>query len=279
MRRDQRGYTLLEVLIAAAVSAVVMAAVFTVVFTSVRQDEALRVRMEMQIEASRAMKELTTFLKSAGPVDVDKDGVFDYKVDMPVFTTEPLEFEPRPAEGEVLAEGTFGSVNSDTVTFAGLNKHLTPAYKLSQKGNAQDFPENLASVEMMFRLPSDKQAHPTDANGNVQWGEDVFVICHEARSPVEWIENGNVLELRRYTPVSGGDWTLVSRQVLAHWLERILFESQSNKWYVTDNYDATLGLDQIRITMWFRRNDISRQRARQITTKQSSTVMFRSVDR
>jgi prepilin-type N-terminal cleavage/methylation domain-containing protein len=270
-QRDRRGFTLLEVLIAAAVGAVVLAATFTVLFATIRQDESLRVQMEMQIEATQAMREITSLLKTSGPVDADRDGVFDVG-DWPVFAVEPLEYEPRPPEGTPLPEGTFPG------GFEGLNELLTPAFKLSDA--VSGFPENQASTEIAFRLPEDVNldGYPTDASGRIEWSNHVYVICHESRSPVEWLESGNVLELRRYDP-STTPWTLVSRKVLAHWVERILIESRGPAYYQTGEYDSTLGLDQLRITIWFRRNDVTRQRARQIAIKQVSCVLFRSVDR
>ncbi|HEX7900618.1 MAG TPA: prepilin-type N-terminal cleavage/methylation domain-containing protein [Planctomycetota bacterium] len=273
MNRSRRGFTLLEVLIAAAVGAVILAATFTVVFMSVRQDEALRAQMEMQIEATSSMREITSLLKTAGPLDVNRDLKFDAGSDWPVFATEPLEFEPRPAEGVPLQEGTFPA------GFEGLNPLLTPAFKLSLS-DPIDIPENLPSTEMAFRIPEDLDGdgYPTNSAGRIEWSPDVYVICHEARSAVEWLENGNVLELRRYD-TSTTPWTLVNRKVLAHWVERLLIQSRDSGYYQTGDYDPTLGLDQLRITIWFRRNDVSRQRARQVKIKQVSTVMFRSVDR
>lgn len=295
------GFTLLEVLIAAAVSAVVLAAVFTVIFTTVRQDELLRTQMEMQIEATRAMKEITEALKQSGPIDIDRDGAFDPGTDWPIFATDTLKFDDERASDD--ASGTVPPGNFPA-PIAEINRELsgyhpdplrsvghpalTPPYKLSVR-NGQPlgptyFPENQASVEIAFRQPQDgantaADGYPTDANGNIEWGQDVLVICHEARSPVEWIENGNVLELRRYRPMPGGDYKLVGRTILAHWVERVLFESRNATFYQTGNYDPTLGIDQLRITLWFRRQDVSRLRERQIAIKQVGTVMFRSVDR
>jgi prepilin-type N-terminal cleavage/methylation domain-containing protein len=293
------GFTLLEVLIAAAVSAVVLAAVFTVIFTTVRQDETLRVQMEMQIESARAMKEITSLLKQSGPVDVDRDNAFDPNVDWPIFATDVLKFdierEPDDTSGTV-PPGNFGTPLTDINTLrsgyhvdpALSTGHpaLTPPYKLSVKNEDLPlgptyFPENQASVEIAFKLPEDANGdgYPTNSTGGIEWSSDVYVICHEARSPVEWIENGNVLELRRYTPQAGGGYALVSRTILAHWVERVLFESRNSSFYQTGNYDPTLGVDQLRVTLWFRRNDVSRLREKQIAIKQVGTVMFRSVDR
>ncbi len=282
LKPGRRGFTLLEVLITAAVSAVVLAAVFTVLFTAVRQDESLRVRMEMQLEASRAMKDITSLLKMSGALDVNRNLQFDAGSDWPVFVTDTLAFEPRPPAGAPLPEGTFpaplSEINAEETDPALAHPALTPPYKLSREGDVRDFPENQASVEIAFRLPEDGDGdgYVTDASGNIEWSNDVYVICHEARSPVEWLENGNVLELRRYDSAT---WKLLERRVLASWVERILFESQSPQFYQTENYDPTLGFDQVRVTIWFRRNDISRSRERQIAFKQVSTVLFRSVDR
>ena len=276
---SRRGFTLLEVLIAAAVGAVVLAATFSVLFTVVRQDESLRVQMEMQISATQAMREIASVLKTSGPVDLNRNGLYE-DGEWPVFAVEPLEYEPRPVEGTAMPEGTFPAGAFDE-----LNKLLTPAYKLSSKDD--DFPENQASTEIAFRLPEDlnNDGYPTDATGRIEWSSDVYVLCHEARSPVEWLENGNVLELRRYDPTvidpETGGWTLVSRKVLAHWVERILIQSRSAAFYKTGDgsYDSTLGIDQLRITIWFRRNDVSKRRERQVAFKQVSCVLFRSVDR
>ncbi len=282
MKLGRRGFTLLEVLIVAAVSAVVLAAVFTVLFTTVRQDEGLRVRMEMQIEAARAMKEITSLLKMSGPLDANRNLMFDPATDWPVFVTDELAFEPRPPAGDPLPPGTFpaplSEINVEDTDPASARPALTPPYKLSLQDDVRDFPENQPSVEIAFRLPEDVDldGYVTDSSGNIEWSSDVYVICHEARSPVEWLENGNVLELRRYDSTT---WKLLERRVLANWVERVLFESQSSRFYQTENYDRTLGFDQLRVTIWFRRNDVSRQRERQVAFKQVSTVLLRSVDR
>lgn len=287
MKRSRAGFTLLEVLIAAAVSAVVFAAVFGVVFTAVRQDEQLRVQMELQLESTRALKDITSMLKMSGPIDANRNGVFNAGDDWPIFATDELEFEPRPKEGEEskIPPGNFAApltpINIGDTNPDNLRPALTPPYKLTRKDDPVDFPENQASVEIAFRLPEDgasgaPDGYPTDANGGIEWSSDIYVICHEARSPVEWIENGNVLELRRYDSTT---WKLKERRTLAHWVERVLIESKNASFYQTGNYDTSLGQDQLRITVWFRRNDVSRQRARQVTTKVVSTVLFRSVDR
>ena len=282
LNQRRRGYTLLEVLIVAAVSAVVLAAVFTVLFTTVRQDEGLRVRMEMQLEAARAMKEITSLLKMSGALDVNRNLQFDAGSDWPVFVTDELAFEPRPPEGAPLPPGNFppplSEINTEDTDPATARPALTPPYKLSRENDNRDFPENQASVELAFRLPEDGDGdgYVTDSSGNIEWSDDVYVLCHEARSPVEWLESGNVLELRRYDSTT---WKMLDRRVLANWVERVLFESQSPQIYQTENYDPTLGFDQIRVTIWFRRSDVSRQRERQIAFKQVSTVLFRSVDR
>lgn len=69
-----RGFSLIEVAIAVAASAVICSAIYTSLTSAAAGDPGLRVRVDLQLDASRVMKEITDLLKSSETVDVWNDG-------------------------------------------------------------------------------------------------------------------------------------------------------------------------------------------------------------
>jgi prepilin-type N-terminal cleavage/methylation domain-containing protein len=76
MRRRQ-GLTLIETVIALGISAVVVSAMYTVLRTAVSGDRALRVRVDLQLDAVRMLRDITEILKNSGPLDQNTAGLFD----------------------------------------------------------------------------------------------------------------------------------------------------------------------------------------------------------
>src|SRR5688572_13458788 len=69
-----RGFGLIEVAIAMAASAVIFSAIYSTVTAASESDHGLRVRVDLQLDAARVLKEITDVLKSSEPLDVWDDG-------------------------------------------------------------------------------------------------------------------------------------------------------------------------------------------------------------
>jgi hypothetical protein len=268
-----RGISLLEVSITLAITAVLMVAVFAVVFSVQRGDETIRVRVDLQIEATRGMQELTSLLKTTGPVDLKRNGIWE-PGDYPAFTDDGTPFPP--------AYASFVDVND--VGPSGRNNAATHFIATPDSEGYGGL-----SNEILFRLPraNDGGQHPTDAKGEIEWGNDnvptetayyAIVLVHNPAS------RQNELQLREYNGTKFGT-QLLRKRVLATDVDRIQFMAQGNTALNVPtgfcrtgngNYDPNLGLNQIRITMWFWKKDIN---GKDVKLKQSSTVNLRSVQR
>lgn len=222
----KRGFSLLELLIAIGIGVILSAAVFGVIAATIRADEPGRVRMEMQLSATRALREMTEVLKKTGPADVDSDGI----VDFPAYFVDGDMASPYDT-----TFGTHEAVSGD-----------------------DDFGD---TYEIAFRIPQDidGDGFPTESGtGRVEWGSDTYAIVLTPRAD-------GVNELRLLTFDS--TMTLTTQRVFVSYVERLLFETQAT--------DSTLGLNQIRITLWLRQKDISEKT---LKIRSVSTVNFRSIE-
>ena len=76
-RARRRGFSLVEIMIALAVMAVVLGATYAVLSASLQGDDALRARVDMQLEATNALKQVTALLKESGsPPAGDPNGIY-----------------------------------------------------------------------------------------------------------------------------------------------------------------------------------------------------------
>jgi len=228
LRRDggwlRRGLTLIEVSIAIAVSAVIFSAVYSALNTSVGGDRALRVRVDMQLDAARIMREITEILKNSGPIDANGDGVFD-PGDYPYLwndgTTNTAPFGGFYA---FVDRGNPGIVQQATTALDGLG----------------------ATQEIAFRQPRDVggDGRPIRAlDGAIEWGTDTFALVL-VPGP-----NGNELQFRRYDAAM----TLVDSRVVGRYIERITFETALTEPQPVLAPRVPLGANQFRVTAWFRR--------------------------
>jgi prepilin-type N-terminal cleavage/methylation domain-containing protein len=99
----------------------------------------------------------------------------------------------------------------------------------------------------------------------------------------------NQLELREYSSQYSAQRYLIRRTVLAYNVERILFQGpKGSPYYLTGNdpatgqpfVDASLGMNQLSITLWMWKNDINKTNSKAVSAyrvKQSTTVNLRSV--
>lgn len=209
------GFTLLGMSIIVAISAVMISAIFTVFNTAVGRGRALRVRVDLQLDAVRVLKDVTGILKNSGPIDANADGVFD-PGDYPYFWND-------------------GASNASS--YGGFYSYLdssNPA--IVQKAKASH--EGLGtSQEIAFRRPT------RAADGVIEWGTDSYAIV---LVPGQF---GNELQFRRYD-ASGA---VISTRLVGRNVERITFETAATEPKPVVAPRQPLGTHQIRITAWFRR--------------------------
>ena len=243
-RVRQVGLTLIEVSIAIAVSAVIFSAVYSVLNTAVGGDRALRVRVDMQLDSVRIMREVTEILKNSGPIDANGDGIFD-PGDYPYLWND-------------------GTTNA--APFGGF-------YAFVDGGNPGIVPQATTALdglgptqEIAFRQPRDVDGdgRPTRAlDGAIEWGTDTFALVL-VPSP-----GGNELQFRRYDAAL----SLVESRVVGRHVERITFETAATEPQPVLAPRQPLGPNQFRITAWFRRV-VDRK---VFTLRQASTVNMRSL--
>ncbi|MFN3485455.1 MAG: type II secretion system protein J [Planctomycetota bacterium] len=277
VRHREAGFTFLEAVIVLAITAVVVAGTYAVIIATVRGDENLRARMKLQLEAARALQELTSLIKTSGPSDLNFN-----------MTRDPEEPPLFVRDGD-LWPGSYAALNLENPAVA----YGTP--------DRDGFGGR--SIEMAFMLPgpadvTDPRGRPVGIDGFIRWGAPVgsvgvtdlyaavIVSDPEARTPAQRNDPArNELQLREYDKVR----TLVRRRTLARGVERIVFQSAGpSTGFVTGAYPSDLefrndselgqplGPYQIRVTLWMRGVDMQ---GRPLRLRQSSTVNFRSIDR
>lgn len=277
-RRRNAGFTFLEAIIVLAITAVVVAGTYAVIVATVRGDENLRARMKLQLEAVRALQELTSLLKTSGPADLNRNGIRDAD-EPPLFV-----WDGDPWSGSLSALNT-----------------NNPAVVYGAPG-----PDGYGgrSIEMAFMLPgpadpTDPRGRPVGTDGFTRWGSqgapgmtDVYAVVlvpdPEARTLAQRQDPArNELQLREYDDASPR--RLLRHRMMARGVERIVFQSSGPASpLLTGAYPSTpefsndpelgqpLGLYQIRVTLWMRSADMQ---GRPLRMRQSSTVNLRSIDR
>jgi hypothetical protein len=157
--------------------------------------------------------------------------------------------------------------------------------------------ESTNIVEIAFRVPKSLGGAPppTDlpappiklepvnlATGAVEWGTEVFVIALvPGLNYGQGGYFGNELQLRMYNATTQ---TFDRKIVLGRYVERILFEARCSQasiaglpgFYAPGNYDATLGQNEMRVTIWLVKADVN---GKLVKVKASNTFNFRSVTR
>lgn len=262
--RSRRGFSLIEIMVTLVISVVLLVAVYGVIGATVKQDESMRARVELQIEATRCIQELTSLMKTAGPVDINGNGSWDAG-EFPAFTDDGI---------------TFPSAYS---SFTDLNSPSSNSAATHYIGTVDSEGYGGTSNEIIFRLPKDKDGdkHPTDASGNIEWGKDT-ISTETAYYAIVIVSNPNVklneLQIRQYNGASFGT-QLLKKTVLTRNLDRIEFKASGNAGFCrpgATHLDPNLGINQLAITLWFWKKDLS---GKDVKVKQSTTVNLRSVDR
>jgi prepilin-type N-terminal cleavage/methylation domain-containing protein len=243
-QRGEGGFSLIEVAIAVAISAVVASALYTVINSAVSGDRALRVRVDLQLDAVRVLRNVTEVLKNTGPIDANSDGVFD-PGDFPYIWTDGVSNAgPHGGFYLYLDSANAGIVQKATSAHEGLG----------------------APQEIAFLLPRDVDGdtRPTRvSDGRIEWGTDSYAIVLVPAA------DGNELQLRRYN----ASWAVVSTRLLGRHVERITFETAATEPKPVVAPQQPLGANQFRVTAWFRRVVDKKV----YTVRQTSTVNMRSL--
>ena len=322
MKRRSGGFSLVEMMIALAISAVLIAATWGVVAAVVRGDEDSRIRVELQVQATTALRKISDLLKMAGPTGVVTGalGANDY----PVFALDQ-------AGGGFTGNNVFVNQTTYQTPPSGTNQinndgvaHLPPSTNTDGYYGT--------SNEIAFKLPRpapwyypaapptnktdnplDNTGVPVDLAGNVTWGvtaglynyytavgggatvadrqADVYAIVLVPTTSFQKAAGGaavagaNQLELREFS--TSPNRYLIRKTVLATGVERIVFSAPVSSYYLpgTDPItgqvfqDATLGLNQLKVSIWMWRNDMNKTSGviSAYRAMQSITVNLRSV--
>ncbi|MBI2933152.1 MAG: prepilin-type N-terminal cleavage/methylation domain-containing protein [Planctomycetes bacterium] len=227
MRRRSRGMSFLEMAIVTAILAAVLGAIYALLAATIKGDDGLKARVEMQIDAARTLHEITSQLKQSGPTDLDNDGTADL----------PYAFEDGAAAGG----------------FAWL-AHSSPVHAA-----APGEPDFGPSAEIAYKLTENVNGFPTDpATGRINWSADTFAIV-----VVPDAGGVNEVRIRRYDAAN----TLISDRRVGSYVERMSIETQATT--------PTLGPNEVRVTLWFRRPDAN-QKVQQY--RSSATLNYRCIE-
>jgi len=200
-------------MIAAGLTALLLLLLTGLMAGTSTREEALRARVELQLMGGVCERELTSAIKSTGPVDIDGDGWMDY----------PYFFRDGAATG----------------VYAFL-AHL-PAQHAALAGD----PDFGPTWEMAFRIAEDAAGvgYPTNSvTGLLEWSADTYAVVLVTAT------NGvNEVRLRRHDATG----TLIEDRSIARHVERLLFQTWNGPDALSA--DPGLGINQARATVWFRR--------------------------
>lgn len=232
--RRRQGFSLVEVLIAAAIAAVVLGATFMVVFAVTRQDQALRLRSDMHTEATRALKHITELLRRSGPIDANGDWILtgngavadnEFPVILDDTVMDSSALLPSPYDFAVNDKMVRATDKAAMPTGVGPDlKRLQADTYAAGKG---------PSYEMIFRVATDGSLDADDlpiegATGAIEWGSQyhAFVVVPTypggAANPTLAV---NELQHWIYDQTSGQ----TTKRTLASGVERLLFETVNRK--------------------------------------------------
>jgi prepilin-type N-terminal cleavage/methylation domain-containing protein len=308
----RRGFSLVEIMIALAVMAVVLGATYLVLSACLQGDDALRARVDLQLEATNALKQVTALLKESGsPPAGDPSGTYPQ-----IYQLGSAQIASAVKSGVGTPSGV-PSLNSpyDWAT----NPALNAKYSLLQNVCGQypnvKIEEGLGpSQGILFRIAKDPVVH-TDISGTsmptvqglpvntvngsfaIQWGSEL----HSLTVAVNMDTGVSELQHQIYDQASKA---MKTKAVLARYVSRIIFEMQNvypppaplpiwplptgavytpQPWPIFPN--AGTNPYEIRITLCLAKPDTrnpenSLENAKRMTTVwQQSSVIMRSVPR
>jgi type II secretory pathway pseudopilin PulG len=279
MRPRRSGYSLLEIVIVLAITVVILIATFMVIFAITRGNESLTPRVQLQLEATRVLREMCALLKTSGPTEIIVAGTTPPKGNG---TWDPGEYPafasylPLPGLVKWAPPYDFLNVNNTSIT-PNAPTTDTDIYPVNKATGVSLFGGN-QTVEIAFRVPKTTEVtkpYPTDpTTGAVEWGTDILAIVLVPGA------YGNELQMRWYDALTQA---LVRRTVLTRDVERIVFQCSNQSFYagcpaMATNIDATLTpqSDEMKVTLFFWKTDPN---GKIVKLSQSSSFNFRSISR
>jgi Tfp pilus assembly protein PilV len=214
-----KGFSLIEVLIMTCILAAVMGVTFGVITSVIRQDDALRRRLDLQLSCSRALKEMSSLLKQAG-TNTD-----------PTWGSYPMVF-PIGMNG---VAGLMPLTYSYALNFSQIQPTtLFQQDMLYQIPNAKDVEGLGPSNGILFRIAKDSDnpdgtrsmavnKGTTVATYDIQWGNEFhgFMVVRDLKS----IPNRNILQHQVWAPDALGAMKPKSVRTLAYDVHRLYIES------------------------------------------------------
>jgi prepilin-type N-terminal cleavage/methylation domain-containing protein len=276
MDRRRAGFSLVEIMIALAITAVIVGATYAVVAAVVKGDDDARIRVQLQMEATNALRKISDLLKMSGPTGslAAAPGPNDYPIfaldqnggaftGNNAFINSCSPQTPVPGEPDPVTDDGVGHLAppSDSEGYSGVSNEI--AFKLPRP---QPWYYPLSPPPGKIENPLDNTGVPVDLSGATTWGvstnlfnyiqatfgaaqaqrqTDVYAIVLVPTVSAQ-VANGvpvpgpNQLELREYSFDSGNGRKFIRKTVLATGVERILFSApQGSVYYQTGNDPVT----------------------------------------
>jgi prepilin-type N-terminal cleavage/methylation domain-containing protein len=238
-RAARGGFTLVEILISVSISAILLGAAIMVVWGVTREDQALRMRTEMQTDATRALKEMTALLRRSGPID--SNGNWSSVGNADAADEFPFVVE----DGAATALTGLYAFASNPAMVRNTARAADPTDPLSVKLKTQraDQLDHGAgpSYELVFRTAKDDGALSdggadddelpiNGSTGEIEWGNAyhalVVVPAKGQTAGASLPLLANELQHWSYDPAATTPLTV---RTLAVGVERVLFETVGNK--------------------------------------------------
>jgi prepilin-type N-terminal cleavage/methylation domain-containing protein len=210
--KRNRAFSLVEVMLVVIISAIILSAAWAVLAATMSGDQALRTRVDLQLEASNALKEVTSLLKQSGSTAAPD----------PVYPVVFQLGQSLSAPGAALS-GIYSYANSCV-------------YGLSQTDNTCVQAPNVVLEEglgpsqgILFRIAKDQdhldaqRTIPVTKTGKfaIEWGNE----CHALTIAVNSATGVSELQHQVWDATTG---LPKARTVLAHYVSRLLFETTTS---------------------------------------------------
>lgn len=301
----RRGFSLVEVMIVMVIASMILGATWLLVSTVMQNDDALRARVDLQLQCSNAVKEIVSLLKQSGVIDTNSNwtnpaGVANSDAD----NEYPYVFTLGTTAAVQTPFSTAGYLNFNNFAQGGYQAGTPPAHYLH---TCVQYPNTKAeeglgvSRGILFRIAKDSD-RPADKRGMaVPKGTNLTDL------PIEWGNEYHAFSVVRNTITGYNElvhfvWDAAkapkSQNVLAANVSRLIFEVKGlpanpvplwplpsgramNKGESTASYTAALNQTypaeptnpfEIRVTLCLAKPDVNNANNSLNNTKRMSTV-------
>lgn len=235
--RRRAGFSLVEVLITVAISAILLGATFMVIFSVTRGDQALRLRADMQAEATRAIKQMTELLRQSGPIDTNADWISTGNGDMGLGEFPVILDDTQMDSSGLLPPPYDFAINDEMVRHAQKAATLTGLGPEFARVKADTYWNGAGpSYEIIFRVATDQKLADSGDNdflpiegstGAIQWGNEYHAFVVVPVYPSSNVPSADrtqaVNELQYW--VYDSDSGATTKKTMARGVERLLIET------------------------------------------------------